>query len=197
MRVFYSATAILFGHLLLVSALPRLHIWSHETEVIDDSNGICDASDDTCPWLPHRLSQLQGTPIDEGDMNDLHHLAIDNAQGEPGRAAIIFPLTPTLKKDVVATTTPCHSTMITSTLLNLQPRAAMPGPVKDIPDIPKSDKEQESAGPPPGQPTHPPEQMLPCGRWGSCPKGYDWFPLFLGCYCQWNPTTTIMIPNSM
>jgi hypothetical protein len=197
MRIFYSAPAILLGHLLLATALPRLHIWTHETEVIDDNSGICDASDDICPWLPQRLSQLQGTPIDEDDMNDLHHLAINNVQGGPGLAPVMFPPTPTLKKDGVATTTSPHSTMITSALLSLQPRAAMPGPMKDIPDIPRSDQLQESTGPPPGQPTHPAEQMIPCGRWGSCPKGYDWSPFFLGCYCQWNPTTTIMIPNSM
>ncbi|KAL6250814.1 hypothetical protein RBB50_003117 [Rhinocladiella similis] len=194
MRFSFAATAVLFGRLALVSALPRVHVWMEDTEQRDDSSDICDAVDDTCSWSPHRPSHLQGAALDEVDLLDGYRLDDEDANDSNEDIVIVIHTpTQTLKKDIATPTSPCHLRAVTSTRLYLQPRHAMPGPLDEIADIPKSIQEEESKAP--ATATTAPDPLVPCGRWGSCPDGYDWFPFFEGCFCELKLPNTSMAPN--
>ncbi|KAK6380380.1 uncharacterized protein PV06_05472 [Exophiala oligosperma] len=196
MRFSFAALTILFGPLTVVSALPRVHVWLDDTEALDDSSDICNAADDTCSWPPRRLSHPQGASMDEVDLRDGYH-HVDEELNESNEVVLIVVHTPTqtLKKDVAATTSPCRLRVVTSTQSHLQPRHALPDPLEDVADIPKSIQEEESQAPTTA--TTAPDPLVPCGRWGSCPDGYDWFPFFEGCFCELKlPKTTPVPPQS-
>ncbi|KIW20926.1 hypothetical protein PV08_01505 [Exophiala spinifera] len=194
MRFSFTATALLFGRLTLVSALPRVHVWMESQEQYDDSSDICDAADDTCSWRPPHLSHLQGAAMDELDLREGYFLD-DQEANESNEAVVIVIHTPTrTSKNTVATAaSPCHLRMVTSAQLQLQPRNAVPEPLEQVADIPKSIQQEESEAP--VTVTTAPAPLVACGRWGSCPDGYDWFPFFQGCFCELKLTKTISVPN--